>query len=136
MEEQLVRGLNGGGFAGIFDFEGWRIARNGYKKGVNDIASITTMGRHRQTKEVFVLLEGEAFLLTSQGDAVGEIACQKLRRNHIYIVPQNIWHFLVIKEGGLAMIVENSGTSPENSDMFRMSEEQIDRAVSAVESED
>lgn len=126
MNEKDIFELRGEGFKKILDFQAWRIARNGCRKGVNDRFSVTSMGRHRKTTETFVLLTGEAFLLTGgRQEDVGDIRCRKMEKERLYVVPEKMWHFLVLEEGALALIVENANTGTENSDVVKLSKEQM-----------
>lgn len=125
MDKDEVIELAGEGFQKKLDSGGWRIARNGYRKGVNDRSGVRTMGRHRETKEVFILLTGAGFLLTGGSEeAISDIQCRRLEKEKLYVVFEGTWHFLVLEEDSLVLIVENVDTGAENSDVAELSKEQ------------
>ena len=119
--------VGGEGFQKLLDFESWRIAQSGYKKGTNDVSAISSMGRHHETQEAFLLMEGEAFLLSGgTGDEIGAMEIIKMEKNKLYVVQEKEWHFIVFSPMGLSLIIENSNTGAENSANKELSREQLE----------
>jgi mannose-6-phosphate isomerase-like protein (cupin superfamily) len=62
-----VRQHNEPGYLPMVDFEGWRVAVLNFAENLR-MENITSMQRHNETDEVFVLLKGRAILFVGQGD--------------------------------------------------------------------
>lgn len=74
---------------------------------------VLAVKRHAETDEVFVLLRGEANVLTvDDGGACSECP---LRLGTAYTVTKNTWHALGLSEHALVVIVENADTGTANT---------------------
>lgn len=114
--------ISGDGFQPLKDYNSWRIAQIGYAKDTNSIDSVSTLGRHRETDEVFVLLEGEALMVTAGFQEVpGEIEVQVFEKNKLYVVKEKQWHAAVLKPETRLLVVENLNTSGINSNTYNLS---------------
>ncbi len=80
-------------------------------------AGRTYLERHMETDEVFVLLEGSAYLTIGK-----EMTRVDLEPGKIYNVKKGIWHSHIMTEGTKLLIVENSNTSKANSEFLPLSE--------------
>ena len=117
--------LHADGYAKKYSFEGWRIAANGYCAGTNDPRGVRTLGRHFQTDEAFVLLNGRGFLVTAGAAGTpGELTAHPLKAGKLMVVERAEWHALVLHENAQALIVENEDTSAGNSEKYTLSDEQ------------
>lgn len=67
--------------------------------------------RHMESDEAFILLEGEAVLVTGE-----ELFETKMEKHKLYNVPKGVWHHIFTVPGTSVLIVENEDTSPENSE--------------------
>ena len=76
---------------------------------------VTILKRHRESDEVFTLIEGRAKLLTGDPDKA-EYVARELQKGISYCVTAGIWHYLAVSEDALVFVVENSGVSAENTD--------------------
>ena len=65
------------------------------------------------TDEVFVLLEGQAVLYVEDQKYSMEIGT-------LYNVKQGTWHHIVVSEDATVMVVENSNTCAENTEIRRV----------------
>lgn len=71
--------------------------------------------RHKESAEVFVLLNGKATLLTGE-PSEGQYKRTDLQIKQTYCIPSGTWHYLVVSEDALVFVVENSKVSIENTD--------------------
>ena len=86
----------------------------------------TSMQKHTETDECFVLLEGKAMLVLADGeDAPDQIQAVKLRKKTIYNVPIGVWHTPIMSEDAKILWVENNHTVESNSPRPSLSEEQM-----------
>lgn len=80
------------------------------------VSKTTSMQKHTETDECFVLLEGRAMLFLSEGaEAPEEISAVALEKGKIYNIPMGIWHSPVLSEDAKVLLVENNNTVTENS---------------------
>ncbi len=109
MKEIQIFDYNGEGYKPMHDFNGWRVAI--LKHGPRfDIRSMEDLECHYETDEVFVLLEGEAFLVVDGGKK--HVTMEK---GKIYNIPAGIWHGISVSKDAKVLIVENADTTKENS---------------------
>ena len=101
---------NGNGFDTLHTFENWKVAFITYGEQYGELK---TVKRHTKTDEAFVLVRGKATLFTADGDEA--LQTTVLEKEKLYIVKQNTWHHLQISEDALLIVVENSGTTKENT---------------------
>ena len=99
--------FDGVGFSRLVEFEGWTVAFLRYNER---FSAFTTLERHTETDEVFVLLEGEAELFVGTSERV------KMEKNTVYNIPKNIWHHIVVSEDATILVVENKNTTAENTE--------------------
>ena len=87
----------------------------------------TSMQKHTETDECFILLQGKAMLVLADGeDSPNQIQVVKLRKNTIYNVPLGVWHTPIMSEDAKILLVENNHTIESNSPRFSLTEEQMD----------
>ena len=101
----------GSGFDTLHAFEGWKVA---FITCAEQYGDLKVLKRHTKTDEVFLLVKGEAALYTADGDA--PLQTTVLQKEKLYIVKQNTWHHLQVSEDALIIVVENSGTTKENTE--------------------
>jgi hypothetical protein len=108
------------GYLPLVDFETWRVAVLKYCEDVR-LENITTMQRHMETDEVFVLISGNCTLISAGcGEQVQEIEIIKMEQHKIYNVKKGVWHNHVLDEQGAVLIVENQNTSDNNSPVIQL----------------
>ena len=83
---------------------------------------VRELKRHRESDEVFTLIQGNATLLTVEPDKAEYIE-KELQKGVSYCVPAGTWHYLAVTEEALVFVVENSGVSKENTDAVNIEEE-------------
>lgn len=117
--------INQQGFCPQFKSDGWLVASNAYKLGLNDYKSLSTMGRHLVSDEVFVLLNGEAIMLTAGFEnEIGKLEAELLKPGIVYTVEKNQWHAILFNEEGLVLIVEDSVMEAKDNMTQELSPEQ------------
>ncbi len=106
-----VHKISDDGYETHVTYEGWRVAGLSYT-GDEPV----TFHKHTNTDEVFMLLCGEAQLLTARhGEIPGEVTKTQMKPLHIYNVKKNVWHTEILSKGAKLLIVENSDTDDTNS---------------------
>jgi len=98
------------GYLPQIDSDGWRVAIANYSPKLEQ-DKLDFLERHSETDEVFVLLAGDAGLLIGQ-----ERAQVVLEPCKVYNVKKGVWHRVYMKEGAKVLIVENTDTSPHNTE--------------------
>lgn len=121
------------GYKHLVDYKTWRVAVLNYIDELLPV-NISTMQKHNETDEIFVLLSGKCILF-SGGDSkeieiVEAIDMEPLK---IYNVKRSVWHTHTLSKGASVLIVENSDTGDSNSPVLIMNEEQIKRMRKLVE---
>ena len=115
--------IEGEGFKPLKDYGSWRVAQLGYSQEVNSTEGFKTMGRHMKTDEVFILLEGEARMVTAGFQEKPEgFAVEKLEHNKLYVVRERLWHVAILEPAARIVIIENLDTCDSNSEIYRLSE--------------
>ena len=84
----------------------WKVAYLGY---CERFGSLTGMERHMETDETFVLLRGKAELYV-------EDAVFPMEQGVVYNVKKGEWHHIVVSPDAAVLVMENSDTSPENTE--------------------
>jgi ureidoglycolate hydrolase len=129
IDERLleVRQHNEPGYLPMVDFEGWRVAVLNFAENLR-MENITSMQRHNETDEVFVLLKGRAILFVGQGDEqVTRIHAQPLESYKIYNVKRAVWHHHTLNEDAMVLVVENRDTTYDNSPFCDLSKAQQEK---------
>ena len=100
----------GDGYFSPYSFEGWKVALLHHAKRFTR-QGVTYLERHKETDEVFVLLNGQGTLLI--GDEATETV---MIPGKLYVVKQNQWHNIIVSEDAKVLIVENVNTGQENTE--------------------
>ncbi len=109
MEEIQIFDYSGEGYKPMHDFKAWRVAILNYAPRF-DIATMQDLECHYETDEIFVLLEGEAFLLVGTPEKR-----VNMEQGKIYNIPAGVWHGISVSKDAKVLIVENADTTKENS---------------------
>ena len=109
----------GSGFDLLHTFEGWKVA---FITSAEQYGELKIVKRHTQTDEAFVLLKGEATLFTTDDDE--PLQTTVLEKEKLYVVHKNTWHHLKVSQDALLVVVENSGTTKENTESKEIKKEQ------------
>ena len=123
--------FEGEGMQRVFENEKWTVGNKNWKPA-NDITGIDCLERHNLTDELFVLIAGSCTLLyANEVDGNLEIGAVKMEPNKVYNIPATLWHNTVTCKDTKMILIEDSNTSMENSDILNLSAEQIE-AVKAL----
>jgi len=124
--------FSGEGMSRVYENEKWMVGIKNWKPA-NDISGIDCLERHNKTDELFVLLSGRCVLVYANETASGlEFDSVEMEPFQVYNIPRSLWHNTITQRDTKMILVEDSSTSGENSDMLPLSKEQIDRIRNIV----
>lgn len=117
--------FSGEGMTRVYDNNNWTVGIKNWKPA-NDISGIDCLERHNLTDELFVLLDGSCTLIYANESEQG-LLIEKIRMEagKVYSIPASLWHNTITEKNTKLILIENSSTSMENSDIFELSKEQI-----------
>jgi mannose-6-phosphate isomerase-like protein (cupin superfamily) len=117
--------IEGNGYLPLKDYKTWRIAQVSYDEKINSPEGFTSLGRHLETDEVFVILEGRALLITAgDEDNIGAFQYQKLQPGFLYTVKEKQWHVAILRPETRLLVIENQDTGIENSEQYNVTTEE------------
>ena len=108
---------NGVGYNKTMNFGEWRVAIANYAEHF-DKEKYAYLERHLLTDEVFVLLFGDATLITGK-----YFTKTPLETGKIYTVKKGVWHALNMSADAKVLIVENHNTAKENTEYYYFKEQ-------------
>ncbi|MGE0074084.1 MAG: hypothetical protein AB7S52_02550 [Sphaerochaetaceae bacterium] len=125
--------FDGDGLQLVYDQGEWVIGIKNYKKA-NDISTLRTLERHNETDESFVLLTGACTLLCYDdtlplASAVELVAMQE---HTVYTIPKGVWHTTIMVPEAKMILLERSGTSMENSELYDLSTSVIEKVQAEI----
>jgi ureidoglycolate hydrolase len=124
MKIQMLE-FDGEGMKRVFENEKWMVGVKNWKPA-NDITGIDMLERHNQTDELFVLLSGSCTLLyANENGGALVIEAEKMQPMKVYNIPRSLWHNTVTTKDVKLILIEDSSTGMENSDVLNLTEEQI-----------
>ena len=87
---------------------------------------IDCLERHNKTDELFVLVEGSCTLMYANETEGGlEFGAVKMEKDKVYNIPATLWHNTITCKDTKMILIEDSNTSMENSDILNLTEAQI-----------
>ena len=125
--------FDGEGMTRVFENEKWMVGIKNWKPA-NDVSGIDSLERHNQTDDLFVLLSGSCVLLYADeinGQLV--IEAEKMQPLKVYNIPRSLWHNTVTTKDVKLILVEDSSTGMENSDVLTLNESQIAQVKKLVQ---
>ena len=109
----------------VYENEKWTVGIKNWKPA-NDVTNIDCLERHNKTDELFVLTEGACTLIyaneTEQGLEFGSV---KMEPGKVFNIPATLWHNTITQMDTKMILIEDSNTSMENSDILELDKEQI-----------
>lgn len=100
------------GFQDAYANASWRISHAGYDAKTNDIATIGILEKHLETEEAFLILEGNAFLVTAgKGNEPSSPLVTPFTKGEVLLVEEAEWHVCVHTQGTHILIIENGKES-------------------------
>ncbi len=98
----------GEGYSTVMSFGAWRVAMINYSERFEE-KNLIKLERHLLTDEVFVLLDGNAILVSDKER-------YRMEKNKIYNVIKGTWHAIALEKDSRVLIVENVETGKDNSE--------------------
>lgn len=115
--EILNYSFDGEGMQRVFENEKWTVGIKNWKPA-NDITGINNLERHNKTDELFVLVAGSCTLIYANEVEGGlDIKAVKMEPNKVYNIPATLWHNTVTCKDTKMILIEDSNTSMDNSDI-------------------
>ncbi len=115
----------GEGMQRVFENEKWTVGIKNWKPA-NDVTGIDCLERHNQTDELFVLIEGACTLIYANETDEGIVFdAVRMERDKVYNIPATLWHNTITQKDTKMILIEDSNTSMENSDILNLDAEQI-----------
>ncbi|MCG8580047.1 MAG: hypothetical protein MI866_09030 [Bacteroidales bacterium] len=122
----------GDGYHPFLIRDGWQVAQLNYDDN-QKVENIKKLDVHLKTDEVFVLLKGQAVLITASIENNRPLFELELMKSGItYNVPQDVWHNIAMLKGSEVLIVEKSDTHLSDFEFFNLTEEQQALMVQGV----
>lgn len=122
----------GEGMARVYENEKWTVGVKNWKPA-NDITGTDCLERHNQTDELFVLLSGRCTLLYAVEEAgdlkMGAVEMEPLK---VYNIPATLWHNTVTQKDTKMVLIEDSNTGMDNSDIRNLTAQQIEQVKMLV----
>ncbi len=113
------------GMARVYENEKWTVGIKNWKPA-NDVANIDCLERHNKTDELFVLLQGSCTLIFANEVNGGyDFQGVKMEKNKVYNIPKSLWHNTITTKDTKLILIEDSNTSMDNSEILSLNEEQI-----------
>jgi hypothetical protein len=126
MDEQLLetRDYEGEGYRPLIDYDKWRVAILRFLDGLQPERQ-STMERHTETDEVFILTKGKGMLIIGgNGVQIDGIYPHRMEIGKIHNVKRNAWHTVLLSRDASVVLVENRDTDRGNSEYADLSPEQ------------
>jgi len=115
----------GEGMQRVFENEKWTVGIKNWKPA-NDITGIDCLERHNKTDELFVLTEGSCTLVYANETEKGlEFGAVKMVPGKVFNIPASLWHNTITQKDTKMILIEDSNTSMENSDILKLDKDQI-----------
>lgn len=109
----------------VYENSQWTVGIKNWKP-FNDIEQIGNLERHNRTDELFVLLKGSCTLVygtEEEGDL--SLKTVEMRPHAVYQIPPTLWHNTIMTKEAKLLLIENSDTSMENSDLRDLTKEEV-----------
>lgn len=117
----------GEGMKRVFENEKWTVGIKNWKQA-NDVTGIDCLERHNLTDELFVLVEGSCTLVYANETEKGlEFGAVKMEKDKVYNIPATLWHNTITRKDTKMILIEDSNTSMENSDILNLDAGQIEK---------
>ena len=117
--------FTGEGMQRVFENEKWTVGIKNWKPA-NDVTGIDCLERHNTTDALFVLVEGSCTLMYANETEGGlEFGAVKMEKDKVYNIPATLWHNTITCKDTKMILIEDSNTSMENSDILNLTEAQI-----------
>ena len=106
------------GFDAVISEQGFKCAYITHSDAYS-FGEVMEMKRHNETEEVFVLLSGDAVMLTLEGGVFVETP---LAKGEATVVAKGTYHYLGVTENASVFVVERDDTGKDNTDVLTLDE--------------
>ncbi len=118
-----IRDFQGEGFQPLVTSASWQVGMLRYMDSIHP-ARIDNLERHLLTDEVFVLVQGRGVLiLGNNGSQADGLTHQEMEIGVVYNIRAYTWHTILLSRDAAVLIVENSDTGEENTEICGVNEE-------------
>ncbi|MDK2965301.1 MULTISPECIES: cupin [Lacrimispora] len=122
----------GEGMQRVYENKKWTVGIKNWKPA-NDITGIDCLERHNKTDELFVLTEGGCTLVYANETENGlNFSAVKMVPGKVFNIPASLWHNTITGKDTKMILIEDSNTSMENSDILKLDKDQIENIRSLV----
>jgi mannose-6-phosphate isomerase-like protein (cupin superfamily) len=122
----------GEGMQRVYENKKWTVGIKNWKPA-NDITGIDCLERHNKTDELFVLTEGGCTLVYANETENGlNFSAVKMVPGKVFNIPASLWHNTITEKDTKMILIEDSNTSMENSDILKLDKYQIENIRSLV----
>lgn len=113
------------GYQKLFHHHNWRVAILNFIDELN-LDQIKYVEAHSLTDEVFVLLQGKAYLFFAEevNLKITKMICLPLESGKIYKIPAGVFHTHTLSIDAKLLIVEDENTGYENSPRIYLGEKE------------
>nr|WP_314462955.1 cupin [uncultured Clostridium sp.] len=109
----------------VYENPKWTVGIKNWKPS-NDIEQIGNLERHNCTDELFVLLNGSCTLVyAAEEENSLKLKTVEMRPHAVYQIPPSLWHNTIMTKEAKLLLIENSDTSMENSDLRDLTKEEV-----------
>jgi mannose-6-phosphate isomerase-like protein (cupin superfamily) len=120
-----VNEFSGEGMSRVYENGKWTVGIKNWKPA-NDISGIDCLERHNETDELFTLLAGRCTLVCAdEKDGGLAIAAVEMEPFKVYNIPRGLWHNTVTRKDTKLVLIEDSSTGMNNSDVRSLKPEQV-----------
>lgn len=110
------------GYQPLVRSAGWMVALLNYEEGMS-LDHLSVIERHVKSDEIFILLQGRAFMYFAQGDL--PIEGVELFTGEVTNVRAGTWHNLIATTDVKLAIVENVGTDLDDTEIRTLRDQEI-----------
>jgi hypothetical protein len=110
----------------VYENKKWTVGIKNWKPA-NDKSGIDCLERHNETDELFVLIAGRCTLLYANEEAGGKLRIEAVPMEpfRVYNIPATLWHNTVTQKDTRMILIEDSSTGMNNSDVLSLNAGQI-----------
>jgi len=132
MSAIVVSGNDGEGLKRVYENSAWMVGVKNYKTA-NDAAKFDEIELHRETDELFVLIDGVCILLEAVVDG-GRLRfeAQRMKRGLVYVIPSSHWHTTITEPGVKLVLIEDPKTGSANSEVRKLADADLEAAKAAI----
>src|SRR5258708_1902669 len=100
----------GAGYNPFLIRNGWQVAQLNYRADLQ-ASALRRVERHRDTDEVFIMIQGSSVLLAAEDTSSGfRFESVRLQPGVTYNIPAGLWHAIAMSPHDIVIIVENANT--------------------------